>query len=90
MRIEIMGAMLAAGMVALMSSGAVAQDARPARGAAEVGREAFVARAVTRAERRFVRMDADGSGTLSRDERAADRDRRRAAWQARQHARAAQ
>jgi hypothetical protein len=84
MRIEIMGALLAAGMVALMSSAAAAQDAAPARGTAEIAREAFVARAAGRAERRFTRMDLDGSGTLSREERAAYRHARREAWQARQ------
>jgi hypothetical protein len=84
MRIEMMGALLAAGMVALISSSATAQDAAPARGNAEIAREAFVARAVGRAEQRFTRMDLDGSGTLSREERAAYRHARREAWQARQ------
>lgn len=64
MKWETIGAALAAGVVALMSSGALAQDARPARQAVEVSREAFVARATARAERRFVRMDADASGSL--------------------------
>jgi hypothetical protein len=90
MRYEIIGAAVAAAVVAFMSSAALAQDARPARQAAEVSREAFVARAVTRAGRHFVRMDADANGSLSREERAADRQRRREAWQARQQARIAQ
>ena len=69
---------------------ALAQDARPARGTRpDVTREVFMQRAEARAARRFARIDTDGSGTLSRDERAADRERSRAAWQARQAARAA-
>lgn len=73
-----------------MAGPVLAQDARPTRAPRpDVSREVFMQRAEARAARRFARIDTDGSGTLSRDERAADRERSRAAWQARQAARAA-
>ena len=81
--------MAGAALIAMIGP-AVAQDARPARAPRpDVSREVFMQRAEARAARRFARIDTDGSGTLSRDERAADRERSRAAWQARQAARAA-
>lgn len=78
----------AAVFVALPAS---AQDAAPVarRAAAEVSRDAFLTRSATRAERRFTRIDADGNGLLSHDERAADRAASRARWVARQAQRAA-
>jgi hypothetical protein len=75
--------------LALLPGMAAAQDAPPAAGGPEVTREAFLARAERAAARRFARMDTDNNGALSREERAADRQRQRDAWQARQ-ARAAE
>ena len=69
---------------------ALAQDSRPACAPRpDMTREIYMQRAEARAARTFARIDADGNGAISRDERAADRERRRAAWQARQDARAA-
>ena len=68
---------------------ALAQDARPARAPRpDMTREIYMQRAEARAARTFARIDVDGNGAISREERAADRERRRAAWQARQDARA--
>lgn len=62
----------------------VAQRDRGARQVPDLTREVFMARAERAAVRRFERIDADGDGVLTQAERAADRQRRREAFQARQ------
>lgn len=79
-------AMMAAAAAVLVALPAVAQDVPRAR---ETTREAFMARAERAAIRRFERADTDRNGVLSAAERAEDRQRRRAAFLARQQAGAA-
>lgn len=76
-------ALVALGL-AMAPSLASAQEAP--RAGREVTREAFMARAERAAVRRFERADTDRNGVLSAAERAEDRQRRRAAFLARQQA----
>lgn len=75
------GASLA--LLVILPGLAVAQEAPRGR---ETTRDAFMARAERAAAKRFDRIDTDGNGVLTAAERAADRERRRAAWHARQAA----
>ncbi len=77
---------IAVGALLMLPGLSAAQDAPRGR---ETTRDAFLARAERAAVKRFERMDMDGNGILTAAERAEDRARRSAAWQARQAAIAA-